>query len=119
MLCLTPFLFMIFINFAYDFKYRKEIFFPWTIFKYLNESLMDVMKFFLQFCLVGALPVFGLIGFADWALAIKDPTQKLCATLVCLCIISYLFVISKYVFSLGLARIVKEKFINEKDKISD
>ena len=115
MLCLTPFLFMIFINFSYDFKYKKEIFFPWTIFKYLNKSLMDVMKFFIDFCIVAALPIFALIGFADWALSIKGPTYKLCASLSCLCISCYVFVIFKYVFSLGLAKIVKEKFISNQE----
>ena len=119
MLCLTPFVFMVFINYAYDFKVRKEIFFPWTIIKYLNKSMMDVIKFFIEFCIVAALPVFALIGFFDWFFSIQDPTQKLCATLICLCVASYVFVIFKYVFSLGLAKIVKEKFINSSGKEFD
>ena len=111
MLCLTPFVFMVFIKFAYNFKYSREIFFPWTIFKYMNKSLMQVMIFFLQFCLIAALPVFALIGFGDWAFAIKNPTHKLVASLLWLCTVSYTFVIFKYVFSLGLTKIVKEKFL--------
>ena len=80
---------------------------------------MDVIKFFIEFCIVAALPVFALIGFFDWVFSIKEPTQKLCATLICLCVASYVFVIFKYVFSLGLAKIVKEKFINSSGKEFD
>lgn len=113
MLCLTPFVFMLFIKFAYDFKYTKDTFFPWTIFKYLNKCLIKIIILLFQTCIVLALPAFGLIGYTDWALSLKEQPVNLAASLSCICFWAYFFVIFKFIFGIGLAKIVKENFITE------
>ena len=109
MLFVTPFVFMIYVKFSKDFKYSTEILEPWHIAKYIDKGLVDVVIWSVKFASYALIPAAFMVGYMDWAINITLPIPRLVAYLIGLCAGSYIFIIFKLIYGIGMANIVKEK----------
>lgn len=112
LLCLIPFILMIFNLFAMNFKYDKRLFFLAILGKALDRTLGDVIFLSMQIfiieavllaCLMLALNVFKFVSGDLLSLSVK---------LFLVCIGVYFSVIVKYLYFVGLGKIAEEKLQN-------
>lgn len=108
---LLPFVQMILVSFCSRFKYRLKFFYPWTIFKYVDKAFSDVVKLFVQVLLLALLPFLMIAVGVVVSTYITNEIGQYALELACLCFGVYFFAVLKYVFSAGLVRIIKEKFM--------
>lgn len=109
LICLLPFLNILFVIFAKDFKYRPEVFSPVTILRILNNSLGAVILLFVQIIAVAVIPaliVYLLFRYSD---SVNHQTVKISLKLGGLCLGMYFASILKFIYSRGLVDIVKNK----------
>ncbi|MBQ8460548.1 hypothetical protein IJ541_10670 [bacterium] len=114
MLCITPFISMIFTEFSKDFKFKKEYFNPFYIFKFLDKTLSDVIILFLDLCIVMIIPACIFYLIFDYAGSIKSETIKLGTYLGTTCLSVYTGFIMKYLYCAGIAHTVKTRFSEKK-----
>ncbi|MDE6139219.1 MAG: hypothetical protein K2F57_07090, partial [Candidatus Gastranaerophilales bacterium] len=105
--CLTPFLYLILIDFAKDFKYEKKYFSPKLIFRFLEKYLGSVIYLFFELLVIMLIPVAIIVGLILSTKFIQAETLKLGIQLWTLCLGVYFAVVIKYVLSKGLAEIIK------------
>lgn len=110
-ICIQPFIHLIMITFAYDFKFNKALANPFTLFNYLDKSLGDVIFLFLETCLVSIIPVVLVGGIIFLGHKIVSEPYRLSFYLLGLCVGMYFINILKYIYIAGLMNIVKEKFL--------
>lgn len=110
MLFITPFVMVVYLSFAKDFKYSPEIISPLTLFKCIDKTIIDIVLLCVCFGLITILPVGFLIGYFDWVFSLISKNAQLIGLIFGFCLSNYLFVIFKLVFCLGIAKITKEKF---------
>ena len=113
MLFFTPFVFMIYIKFSKDFKYTKDVLVPWSIIKYIDKGLVDVVIWSVKFGAYAILPIAFLVGYMEWATQITPQTPRLIAYLAGICVGSYIFTVYKLIYGIGMAKIVKEKILSK------
>ena len=104
-----PFVHMVLISFSSRFKYRLKYFYPWLILQYIDKTLGDVISLFFQVMLLLVLPIILITAGVFVSKYITNEVYQYGLELLCLCTGVYCFVILKYVFSVGLVKLVKEK----------
>ena len=112
MLFFTPFVFMLYVKFAKDFKYGKDVFLPWAIVKNIDRGLVDVVVLGVKYFLYVIIPVAFFTGYFEWVFTMQAELIRLVAYLIGICFAAYVFVIYKLVYGVAIAKIVKEKIIN-------
>ena len=108
---IMPFVQMVLISFSSRFKYRFKFFYPWLILQYINKTLGDVCVLFLQIVLLALVPSVIITMLIIGSTYIEHEVYQYAIELACLCFGIYCLAIFKYVFSVGLVRIVKEKLM--------
>lgn len=111
-LCILPFINLISIAFAKDFKLRPALFSFLTLFKVLNQTLGDVIKLFLQIVLLLIIPAGLVYLMFKYSAGITQETLKFSVNNIVLCIATYLMMVVKLVYTRGLVEIVKDKLAN-------
>ena len=111
-LCILPFINLISIAFAKDFKLRPALFSFLTLFKVLNQTLGDVIKLFLQIVLLLIIPAGLVYLMFKYSAGITQETLKFSVNNIILCIATYLMMVVKLVYTRGLVEIVKDKLAN-------
>ncbi len=106
-ICLTPFLYLILIDFSKDFKYERKYFSPKLIFSFLEKYLGGVIYLFVELFVISLIPAGIISGVLFSAKFVQVETLKLGLQLAALCIGVYFAIILKYVLSRGLAELVK------------
>lgn len=111
-LILLPFINLIFIRFAKDFKYTKEIFNPLTLLKFIDKSFMSVILFLIQF-IIGAAIISALIGFGTrFAINLQSRNAQLIGLLSIICIGAYLEQMLNFAYYQGMTKIAKDKILD-------
>lgn len=111
LICMLPFMHLIFITFTYDFSLDKSLANPFVIFKYLDKTLTDVIYLFIQIIVLAIIPAAVVYGIAYGAHKIMSEPYKLSLYLLDLCLALYFMSILKFVYISGLMKIVKDKFL--------
>jgi hypothetical protein len=111
LLFFTPFVFMIYVKFSKDFKYTRDVIIPWYIARYIDRGLVDIVLWTVKFAAYTLIPAAFFVGYFDWAIHINSQLPRLIAYLGGICICSYIFTVYKLIYGLGMAQIVKEKFL--------
>lgn len=108
LLILLPFVNMVFIAFAKDFKYNRKIFNPLFIATIMKKTFVKMFIFLLQFILLGfAISV--LSGFCfKFAVNGHTRTVQLVLILTTLCISSYFQQVLNLAYYKGLTEIIKK-----------
>lgn len=112
LLCILPFINLIGIAFAKDFKLRPVLFSFLTLFKVLNQTLGEVIKLFLQIVLLLVIPAGLVYLMFKYSAGISHETLKFAVNNIILCIAAYLMFVVKLVYTRGLVEIVKDKLSN-------
>ena len=109
LVCLLPFLSLIYAIYVKDFKFRAEIINPVTVFRVLNRSLGVVISLCLQTLILLIIPcVFGYL-LLKYSTNIANPVLQSGVKLGGACVITYLFIVIKLAYNRGLVEIVKTK----------
>ena len=106
-ICLTPFLYLILIDFSKNFKYERKYFSPKLIFAFVEKYLGGVVYLVLELFIISIIPVGIVTGLLFSAKFVNAEILKLGFQLGALCCGVYFAVILKYVLSRGLAELVK------------
>lgn len=111
-ICLIPFAIMLVAKFTKNFRYNKNYFDWFTIFKSIEKTLGDVIFFTIEIFIVGF--IFGFLVYRILAYPIDEDMLigNLVIKLATLCLGGYLFIIFNYVYLFGLADIAKKRLIN-------
>lgn len=109
LICILPFINLISVAFAKNFKYRPSLFSFITIFRVLNQSLGEIIKLCLQTLLLSIIPAGIIFLMIKYSATISPQTLNLIAKLASLCFATYFIMIIKLVYSQGLVEIVKDK----------
>jgi len=106
LLILLPFINMVFIRFAKDFKYSIEIFNPLIIVKIMSRTFVKVFSFILQFIIVGFLTssLFICIRFT----VNGSRFMQIISTLAIICVSTYLQQVLNLAYYKGLTEIIKK-----------
>ena len=111
MLCLIPFVYMVLLTFCSRFKYRIKFFYPWLVFQYMDKTLGAVCILFLQILCISIIPAGLIFGIVKCCTYIQNEVYQFALELACLCFGVYFLLIIKYLFSIGLVKIIKEKLL--------
>ena len=95
MLFFTPFVFMVYVKFSKDFKYTKDVLVPWTLVRYIDKGLIDVVLWSIKFGAFALIPAAFIVGYMDWAIHISPQLPRLIASLGGICVGAYIFIILK------------------------
>lgn len=110
MLAITPFVFMIYVNYAKDFKFKKHTINPLIIIKYIDTTLIDVVIWGIKFGLFSLIPISIITCLMKFATTAQTNVGEISIYLLSLCIGGYLFVITKLIYSIGISNIVAKNF---------
>ena len=110
MLSITPFVFMIYVNYAKDFKFSNLIINPFIIIRYMDTSLIDVVIWGIKFGLFSLIPISIIAILTRFAATAQTGVVQISLYLLLLSIGGYLFVIMKLIYSIGISDIVTKKF---------
>lgn len=110
-LLFLPFVHMVLINFSSRFKYRLKFFYPWTVLQYFDKTFSSVVYLFSQVLLLALVPITMITCLVLVSMQIEHEVYQYAIELACLCFGIYSFAVLKYVFSVGLVRIIKEKLM--------
>lgn len=108
-LCLIPFIGLVFISFSKDYKYRADLFNPFIILWILDKSLGSVIFLTCKIIILAILPVLGIYTLFNYAAVVGDVMYKLGLRLLGICISVYCFTVLSYIYTMGLVKISKEK----------
>lgn len=105
---LLPFINMVFIKFAKDFKYDKKIFNPLIIAVFMEKTFMKVFLLIVQFIILAVI----ISGINIFLLKISTEGQsrtfQLTAVLTIICVVSYLQQVLNLAYYKGLTEIIKK-----------
>lgn len=113
MMVFTPFVFMIYAKFAKDFKYTRDVIYPWAIIKYIDRGLVDIVVLGVKYLIFAIIPVAFFIGYFDWISGFSEQSVRLIGYLFGISFAAYIFIIFKLVYAVAVAQIVKEKVLND------
>lgn len=111
LILMMPFVHMVLISFCSRFKYRIKYFYIWLIFQYMNKTSENVGSLLLQILLLALVPAVIITALVIGSTYIEHEVYQYAIELIALCFGVYSFAILKYVFSVGLVKIVKEKLM--------
>ncbi len=106
-ICLMPFVYLIYIDFAKNFKYKLKYFSPKFIFFILGKYLGSVIYLFLELVVLSLIPAGIVTGIAFGAKYVSSEIAKLGLQLFALCTGVYFAIILKYIFTKGIVDIMK------------
>lgn len=115
LLCLLPFIHLILITFASDFKLKRFYTSFITVFKYLDKTLGDVIFLIIKICVMFIIPAVIIYSVAYFAQKITSESYRLSFYLLDLCFALYAISILRFVYIAGLMNIVKEKFLTNRE----
>ena len=108
LIVLLPFINLVFIKFAKDFKYERKIFNPLTVAVIMEKTFVKVFLFLLQFIILGVI-ISGINVFLlKFAMNGQSRTVQLIAVLTIICIISYLQQVLNLAYYKGFTEIIKK-----------
>lgn len=111
LILMMPFVHMVLISFCSRFKYRIKYFYIWLIFQYMNKTSENVSSLLLQILLLALVPAVIITALVIGSTYIEHEVYQYAIELIALCFGVYSLAILKYVFSVGLVKIVKEKLM--------
>ena len=111
LILMMPFVHMVLISFCSRFKYRIKYFYIWLIFQYMNKTAENVSSLLLQILLLALVPAVIITALVIGSTYIEHEVYQYAIELIALCFGVYSLAILKYVFSVGLVKIVKEKLM--------
>ncbi len=109
LICVLPFINLISIAFAKDFKLRSDLFSFLTLFKVLNQTLGAVINLAFQMLLLMIIPAGLVYLMFKYSAKISQQTLMFSVNLIILCFATYLMMVAKLVYTRGLVEIVKDK----------
>ncbi len=112
MICLIPFVLMIFAFFAKNFKYDKKFFLLPILGKALDRTLGDIIFLSIQIFIVSLIPVLIIVGVEYCSKFISENLLNLSIRLCAACLVVYITVILNYLYNIELAKIADEKLNN-------
>lgn len=113
MLCLLPFVFIIFTEFAQNFKYEIKYFNVFYLFKILDKCLGDVIFLSLEVLISLIITVVLIYTVFLYSLNIKQEIWQFGVRYFGICLSVYVFTVLNYIYHIGLAKIAKTKFNQE------
>jgi len=113
MLCLLPFVFILFCEFAADFKYKKNYFNPIYLYKILDKTLGDVIILSLEILIPALIAGAIVYGWFYCTKYIKSEILLFGVRYFGIILCAYLLLNLKYLYFTGLAKITKRKLIHE------
>lgn len=108
-ICIIPFIYIIYVIFAQDFVYHSELFNPKFLFKVLDKTFGAVIFLTVQLCLLCILPVVVVNIFFYLAKLLHSPYWQLGLRLLGVCSGVYLFFIVKLLYLSRLSNIIRNK----------
>lgn len=106
MICLIPFIMLLFINFSKNFKYERKLFNPLYILRYVDKALGDIIylsvEVFIMFAIVSSAI------FYITTIHLKSDSLRLAIWLMSSCVWIYSVFIFKYVYYTGLVKIINK-----------
>ncbi len=109
LICLLPFLNLIYSVFIKDFSYRAEVFSPITLFRVLNRCLGSVIILWTQIIILLIIPAVLAYLVLRFAPSIANPSLQSSVKLGGVCILTYLLLVIKFAYNRGLVEIAKNK----------
>ncbi len=113
MLCLLPFVFIIFTEFASTLQYKKKYFNPLYLIKVLDKTLGDVILLSIEILIPATIVGYIIYAWFLYASNIKSEMWLFGVRYFGICLSVYLLLILKYVYFTGLAKIAYKKFNRE------
>ncbi len=107
-ICMLPFVFVIYVLFAQDFKYKKCFFNPFFIFKVINITLGLIIKLLLQLFLLAVIPTVIVFLILHCAQIIEQQSVKLGLKIMGLCVSAYSIFILQALFNIQVAKFVQK-----------
>ena len=111
LILMMPFVHMVLISFCSRFKYIIKYFYIWLIFQYMNKTSENVSSLLLQILLLALVPAVIITALVIGSTYIEHEVYQYAIELIALCFGVYSLAILKYVFSVGLVKIVKENLM--------
>ena len=108
LLVLLPFINMVFIQFAKDFKYHRRIFNPLIVAAIIKKTFIKLLLFLLQFIIAGIIISAINVFLLKYAMNGQSRTIQLISVLSVLCICSYLQQVLNLAYYKGLTEIIKK-----------
>lgn len=105
---LLPFINMVFIRFAKDFKYERKIFNPLTVAGIMEKTFVKVFLFLLQFILLGLIISVINAFLIKYAMDKQSRIIQLISVLAVICACTYLQQILNLAYYKGLTEIIKK-----------
>lgn len=109
LLCLIPFIFLILVSFAKDFKYRSDLFNPFILLWVLDKTLGAIIFLTCKVVILSILPVLFVYLLFHYSAFPSNVFLKLGFRIAASCIALYLITMLGYIYSMGLVKISKEK----------
>ncbi len=105
---LLPFISMVFVKFAKDFKYSKNIFNPLILAEFMRKTFVQVFLFLLQFVAIGILVSIINVFLLSISMDGHTRTEQLILLLSIICVISYVQQVLNLAYYKGLTEIIKK-----------
>lgn len=109
LMCLIPFVSLLFVAFAKDYKYRSDLFNPFIVLWVLDKTLGAVIFLTCKIVILSILPILLIYSLFHYSSFPSNPLLKLGFRIFVSCIGMYLFSMLGYIYSMGLVKIVKER----------
>lgn len=107
-IALFPFINMVFLSFAKDFKYIPKLFNPIILIQIIKKSFVKVFLFLLQFIIAGTILSLISAFFFKYSFSWQTRHTQLLYILIILCISSYFQQILNLAYYKGLTQILKQ-----------
>ncbi len=107
-ICMIPFVFVILVLFARDFKYRKFFFNPFSIFKVINITLGSIIKLVLKLLLLSIVPILVVFLILHFAQLAGHQSLKLGLKILGLCVAAYSIFIIQALFNIETVKIIQK-----------
>lgn len=111
--CLIPFVDIILILYAKDFKFTIEAINPLKLVKIIDKTFSSVILLLVKIFITAIIPICIIYLSFRYSVLIKNSFVQLGLRLGTVCISVYLVNILRYIYSVGCVEIIKNKLLDE------
>lgn len=115
LICLIPFIDIILISYARDFKFTFDAINPLKIVKVIDKTFVSVILLIIKTLFISIIPVIIVYLLFKYAINVKNSFVQLGLRLGAVCLSVYFINIIRYIYSLGCVDIVKSKLLDSKE----
>ena len=113
LICIPPFINIIYVMYARDFNLKPLYFSPLFLFEIIDKTVGPIIKLSLKLLIVCVIPAGILYFMFLYSAKVRSPFIQLGLRLGALCIGVYFSNILHYIYSQGLVKVVEEKLLDE------